>query len=389
MAQKGRITISGQVIDAESKEPLVFATVGIQGASFGTVSNANGEFDFHFPDQYLNATFGISMLGYITLEMPVSELTGQGMVILEMNKAVHQLEEITIEDSLSAGEIAQIALSRISQNHPDAPYMMHGFYRDIKKIGGKYFSLLEAAVKIYDEDYEEPRNKFRLREKVALVEVRKSLGYNHRFTKYFDQSNLLEELLLHNNIKYRQFAQTEYFFDNFRREKNSFYNGRPVFVICQSSGYKLQFYIDIEEYKILRMEYEIGTSDKITKKGNMVNMLERMSKVIDYREYDGKMYLNYMQVTSYTQWYDRKTMEKKFSTELIQELLVNEIEPHSEEQISSTEKMKRYGLQFQDRPYNKEFWDNYNFIKESPLDQQVMQDLESEKDLEEQFRDFE
>ena len=51
--------------------------------------------------------------------------------------------------------------------------------------------------------------------------------------------------------------------------------------------------------------------------------------------------------------------------------------------------MKRYGLQFQDRPYNKEFWDNYNFIKESPLDQQVMQDLESEKDLEEQFGDFE
>lgn len=54
----------------------------------------------------------------------------------------------------------------------------------MKKVADSYISLLEAAVKIYDEDYAEPRNKYKLRERVRLIEVRKSLGYESRFTTF-------------------------------------------------------------------------------------------------------------------------------------------------------------------------------------------------------------
>jgi hypothetical protein len=36
--------------------------------------------------------------------------------------------------------------------------------------------------------------------------------------------------------------------------------------------------------------------------------------------------------------------------------------------------------------YNKEFWDNYNVIKQTPLDKKVIDDLEAVAPLEDQFK---
>jgi hypothetical protein len=49
--------------------------------------------------------------------------------------------------------------------------------------------------------------------------------------------------------------------------------------------------------------------------------------------------------------------------------------------------MRNYGLQYQDQPYNKNFWDNYNVIKATPLDKKIIKDLEKEVPLEKQFKD--
>ena len=45
------LTITSQAIDAQTREPLPFASVGILGKPIGTISNLNGEFDFHFPEE--------------------------------------------------------------------------------------------------------------------------------------------------------------------------------------------------------------------------------------------------------------------------------------------------------------------------------------------------
>ena len=97
------------------------------------------------------------------------------------------------------------------------------------------------------------------------------------------------------------------------------------------------------------------------------------------------MYLNYIAVNSGINWYDARTEELKFETELNQQLLINQVYPETDEHIGTTEKMRSYGLQFQDLPYNKEFWSNYNIIKESPLDKKIIEDLGKELPLEKQF----
>jgi hypothetical protein len=304
-----------------------------------------------------------------------------------MEKSPTILEEVTVSDSLSGGDILRIAFSRIDQNFPMQPFLMDAFYRDVKKVGGTYISLLETAVQIYDEDYAEPRNKAKLREHVRLIEVRKSLGYESTFTKYFDQDNLLEDLLLHNNIRYRQIEIREEFFASMGRDKDSYYNDHPIFVVSYSSSFKLKFYIDKLDYSIVHMEYETGFSDDVVgKRKGLISRFAGLKKTIDFRKFEGKMYLNYINITSKVNWYDAKTNELKFVSELFQQLLVNEIHTNTNMRIGSTEKMKNYGLQYQDQSYNKKFWDNYNVIKETPIDIQIKEDLEKAISLDKQFK---
>ena len=379
------IGISAKVIDKETKEPLIFATVGILGKPIGTISNMQGDFDFYFPSEYRNHNLVISTLGYNNYEALVWTLLDSKNLVIEMTKSTTVLQEVVVTDSLKGGEILNIALSRIEQNYPMTPYMVDGFYRDIKKVGGVYISLLEAAVKIYDEDYKTPRNKFKLRERVALLEVRRSLGYANKFTAYFDDSNLLEDLLLHNNVRYRQFPEEEIFFSSLVREKDSYYNGREIFVVSQKKDYKLILHIDKKSYSIIHLEYENNQQETIGSRSGLVSKFASLKRVIDFREYNQKMYLNFISVDSKINWYDATTGELKFETELYQQLLVNNINPDPEERIGTAEKMRSYGLQHQDFAYNKKFWDNYNVIKESPLDRKIIEDLEKEGSLEKQF----
>lgn len=380
------LTISGKVADKSTGEPLSFASIGIKDKSITTITNMQGEFDFHLPSAYRNEILVVSMLGYPNYEAPVWSLLENTSQVILMEKVSTVLDEVVVADSLTGPDIIRIAVSKVNENYPMQPFVLEGFYRDIKKVGGTYISLLEAAVKIFDEDYAEPRNKFKLRERVRLVEVRQSLGYENRFTAYFDQDNLLEDLLLQNNIRYHYMDGNQEFFDEVIREKDSYYDGHRIYVLSYLEDVSLKLFVDKDNYAIIHLEYDSGpTNEIIEKRKGMYSKFVGHKKVLDFKKYEGKMFLNFMGVTSKINWYDGKTGELNFETELYQQLLVNNVRPNTDERIGATEKMKNYGLQYQDRPYNKKFWDNYNVIKDTPLDKKILVDLEKIAPLEKQF----
>ncbi|MBT1699580.1 carboxypeptidase-like regulatory domain-containing protein [Fulvivirgaceae bacterium PWU4] len=389
VSRSQNLTISARIQDKETGEALGFASVGVKGVAIGTISNEQGEFDFHVPPENRNDILVVSMLGYRSFEAPIWTLAGIADQVITLDKSPIELQEIVVSDTLTGGDILGIALSRIEQNYPMEPFLMDGFYRDIKKVGGTYISLLEAAVQIYDENYSEPRNKYRLRERVKLLEVRKSIGYESKFTHYFDQINLLEDLLLHNDVRYRKVDLEGEVVENAGREKNSFYDGHAIYVVTYDKEYKLKVYIDKEDFSIIHLELEDSTEHGyLGKKKNLISKYVGLKKTLDFRRYQGKMYPNYITVTSRINWYDAKTDEIRFETELFQQLLINRVRANSAERIGSTERMRNYSLQYQDQPYNKKFWENYNVIKETPLDTKILADLEKLAPLEKQFEEY-
>ena len=382
------VTISGIVQDNDSADPLIFASIGVRGLSIGTISNTIGEFDFHVPTEHTDKVLEINMLGYESFRMEIAEIIRNDISVFKLIKSTQVLDEVIVTDSLKGGDILSIALDMVETNYPMHPFMIDGFYRDVKNIGGTYVALLEAAVKIFDKGYDAPKNKYRLREKVALIEVRKSLGYDHKFTSFFDQTNLLEDLLLHNTIRYRQFPDNENFFNALLRTSTNFYNGRRVFVVELQSTTTLKLYIDAVTYGIIRLEYKTGPgNDIIDRKRNMESKLHSLYKIMEFREYAGKLFLSHINLISEINWYKVNTDIVEFNTILHQQLLINKVYPNPVEKIEATEKMRRFGLQYQHKEYNNVFWDNYNVIKETPLNREIIDDLEKELSLDKQFQD--
>lgn len=384
-----QITITGKIVDQGSKEPLPFASVFISGKPIGVISNSQGEFDFHIPADMRNDILAVSMIGYKTYEAPVwSVLNGTtGSIQIEMQTASVLLKEVVVTDSLKTGDILRLALMKIEQNYPMEPFMLSGFYRDLKKLGGTYISLLEAAVKIYDEDYHEPRNKYKLRERVALQEVRRSLGYSSKFTSFFDKDNLLEDLLLNNSVRYHQFPEEEDVFKNLVQEDDTYFNNREVYELSYDKDFQLHIFIDKETFGIIHLEYINDHLVELGKLRDLESKFAKIKRVIDFKFFEGRFYLNYLTVTSQVNWYDSESGKLKFEAELERQLLINQIDTKPKERISLGQKMKGYGLQYQDQSYNKKFWDNYNVIKQTPLDKKIVEDLEREKPLEKQFKD--
>ena len=72
------LTLSGKLLDKDSRDPLVFATVYVVGTSIGTVSNSDGEFILKIPVNLSNPKIGVKHIGYHNYSVPVSKLaTGE------------------------------------------------------------------------------------------------------------------------------------------------------------------------------------------------------------------------------------------------------------------------------------------------------------------------
>ncbi|MCZ8217401.1 MAG: hypothetical protein O9262_14245, partial [Cyclobacteriaceae bacterium] len=181
----------------------------------------------------------------------------------------------------------------------------------------------------------------------------------------------------------------EELFEVMNREKDSYYNGHEIFVIAYTGEYTFRIFIDKEDYAIIRFEYKSSNESKevVGKRKELEGRFAGTDKVVEFKRYEGKMYISYMKMTTAIDWYDLRTDELKFKTELFQQLLINKIDTSPVGRIGATESMKRYGLQFQNFNYNKAFWDSYNVIKRTPLDSQIIADLEKAGPLEKQFEE--
>lgn len=145
------IFISGRVTDAESAEPLPYATVGISHRGRGTVTNFNGDFILRLNNQFLDDTLSVSYVGYVNRLIPVRSLPGN-ILTISMERDYIPIPEIIIR-AQDPHLIIRKILSSIASNYGTTPALLTGFYREgvYRRKEPQVYS--EAVVQIYKSPY--------------------------------------------------------------------------------------------------------------------------------------------------------------------------------------------------------------------------------------------
>ena len=157
----------GKVMDKDTKDPLIFATVAVKGVNVATVSNNEGEFLLKIAKGLPVSKIEVSHVGYTNLEVDISTLKPKRNV-LQLQAAVIPLEQINIYP-LDPEQLVRSILKKVGENYSLAPNMMEGFYRETVRKNRTYVAISEAVVNIHKTGYRQAKS-----DQVQVFKGRKS-----------------------------------------------------------------------------------------------------------------------------------------------------------------------------------------------------------------------
>jgi len=109
-------SVSGIVLDAVTKEPLLYANIEVQGKSRGTVSNTEGRFILDTADLTPDDTIIFSYIGYEAFKVSLESLLKASDIY--MTQAAGLLKEVqVIAQKLSVEEILKKVKENFKNNH--------------------------------------------------------------------------------------------------------------------------------------------------------------------------------------------------------------------------------------------------------------------------------
>lgn len=387
------VSISGKLIDLKTNKALSFASISIQNTAKGVVANENGAFEFTFPRTHITDTIVFSMMGYESEKYLAQSLLNQNELQIGLvNQAVILSEVVVTDKQLSAWEILELSLSNIRHNYPTKPFEFKAFYRDYKQENEKCISIFEAAISAYDRGYSKVSHKQSFKEKVVLEQVRKSLSVEYQ-NYVFTQLNVLKELLKLNDVRYqsRMLNKKRKNAYNYKLEGYEVINDRLMHKINVKDDWEYSVYVDIVTYAIPRIEMNFewveGIDENIWTVGDTVRYNQiAATMMLDFQLIDGLHYPRYCSFTTNTNVFDIASDSLLFTSYLMQEYMVTDIDFNPGEKPLKSDRMDPdLAIEEQEFTYDPEFWDNYNIIQLNPLNEALIKGLEERMTLEDQF----
>ena len=152
------VQYKGSVLDSDSKNPLVFATISVNATNIATISNSEGVFLLKVPKNLVDAKVTVSYIGYKSRQLNLSEFRPENNKIELVIQNVN-LKEITVFPR-DPELLMRAVMNKKGQNYSKDPMLMTAFYRETIKKRRNYVSLSEAVVEIVKQPYLSPRYDF-------------------------------------------------------------------------------------------------------------------------------------------------------------------------------------------------------------------------------------
>ena len=297
----------GQILDNQTKKPLVYADLNIKGTNISTVSNTEGEFSLKVPKQHINKKVLISYLGYTDVEIALSELKNTSYKIY-LKEAITTLSEVNLNTIKDVEALVRETLKRKGDNYYDNEAIMTAFYRETIKKRNRNASLSEAVVEVYKQPLKSNKN-----DAVKLIKARKSTDYDRLDTLALKLqggpfSNLYTDMMKYPEFIFNNDNLSDYVFSF---SNTSQLNGNEVFVINFKPNPQIDYplyygklYIDTKSLAVASAVYKLNVTDKILssqmfvrKKPNRVDAYPtEASYRVDYRIKNGKWHYGYSNI---------------------------------------------------------------------------------------------
>ena len=369
-------TIRGRVIDAETNQPLVFASIAVQGSNVSTVTNLDGEFTLKLTGTE-TGKLEFSFIGYKNRVMAIEEMKTNGQRnVISLETALIPIKEIIVKP-LVPEEIIEQVISRFDENYPGVANDMTGFYRETIRKNRSYISIGEALVEVFKAPYQ---SDLRF-DAVRIYKGRKSndvekmdtvlfkLQGGPTTTLYLDvvknpETFLTREALAQYDLELSNIAMI----DDRTNYVINFYQKHSI----TTPLYQGRLYIDIETYAVAQAEFSFNLENKelaasmfIRKKPMGMQVTpELTSYMVRFREQSGKWYFNHSraEVKFKVDW-KKKLFNTNYTT--MSELAITDRTEEDVVKFSNKERMKPTDFFTEEVAAfaDPDFWGDYNVIE--------------------------
>ncbi|MGO4921293.1 carboxypeptidase-like regulatory domain-containing protein [Maribacter spongiicola] len=367
---------SGEVIDADSKKPLVFATLTINNTNVTTITNSEGQFSLKVPKEYLSNNLTISFLGYKTKQIAISQLELEKNKIV-MDEFVVALAEARIDAPNDAEALVKETLDRKGDNYLDENTVMTAFYRETIKKRKTNVSLSEAVVNIYKTPYSSKKT-----DALELYKARKSTDYSKLDTVALKLQGGPFNTLFVDMVKYPNYIFTEEtlkYYD-FSFNTSTRVNDQLIYVIDFKQKpeiidplYNGKLYIDAKNKILTSAVYSLNITDKRLASQMFVRRKPKNAEVwptevsyrVDYREKNGKWYYGYSNVLlEFKINWDKRLFNSVYSMSC--EMAITDWEKNIDNSIPKSKDRMKSSIILSDEAIgfaDPDFWGEYNIIE--------------------------
>ena len=376
LAQNEYTQYRGVVVDSQSGNPLIFASLSVDDTNISTITNTDGEFLLKIPTNIADSKVTISFLGYQTKKIPLIEFKNEKNRI-KLIASVIKLPEVNVVLPNSAKALVLTTLKKKKENNLNENVLMTAFYRETIKKRKKNVSLAEAIVNVYKQPYTSLK-----KDNIKLYKARKSTDYTKLDTLALKLQGGPYNALYIDLMKYPEYMFTTNVIDlyTFSFAPSTTINEKQVYVVNFKQRdevieplYYGKLFIDSKTLALTSAVYSLNVENKeltsklfVKKKPKDVSVYPTEATYrVDYREKDGKWYYGYSNVQL---TFKIKRKGKLFNSvySLISEMAVTDWKINTEnEKVKSKERL-RPSIIIADEASgfsDPEFWGAYNVIE--------------------------
>jgi len=381
--------IDGQIIDAESNEPLAFAAVGTSDNRIGTVTNYDGKFTLKLLKSMNYDTLVVSCLGFEHKKLVINKIAGN-QTIVRLKPLIYFVKEITVRPD-AATALLKDALAKIPENYPDKPMNITAFYREVIADNGKPIQFIEAVLGIYKASYTDRKDKDLQR--IIKGRQRKDL-HTSRLWDYMYFISGTYEMLESDFVKYPTrfvnvpqtrinfLEESDFKYFDYTLTENKSYEGRPMYVIefqpktkYKRAVFSGKFCIDKQTLAFVSMEYAISDNrldylSLLTSSTRLsLDAVDVTTKTVDYyclvnyKPYGDRWCLANVKMNyQFVIYSGRENFFSNISNSL--DWVVTDIDTAHVQCFPAREQIRlRQSLTEQLGEPDESFWENYNTIK--------------------------